>query len=213
MLHGYGGAKSSMPSSRQGWTILAAALLGTNTKPPLWTQDGFRPVIGTTVDSRVTPVPLSSKEESLLLSRWWPAREESLLKCLDTFLHGVDMQQSSSQASVLRDLSPAAKSPQAILELLADLAYPMWTLSAQPDKHSSILEALICCAFTIDQVAACLVACFLLDFLAMSGTLQLGYGFNKEVRAERTLRIAYRIPAGHLSVLFFSPLPRAPLQL
>ena len=49
VLHGYGGAKSSMPTSLpalagSGWTILAAALLGTAAKPPLWTPDGFRPV-------------------------------------------------------------------------------------------------------------------------------------------------------------------------
>ena len=82
VLHGYGGAKSSMPTSLpalavSGWTVLAAALLGTLAKPPLWTQNGFRPVIGTTVDSNMVPSPISSKEESLLLSRWWPAREAS----------------------------------------------------------------------------------------------------------------------------------------
>ena len=42
VLHGYGGAKSSMPTSLpalavSGWTVLAAALLGTKDKPPLWT--------------------------------------------------------------------------------------------------------------------------------------------------------------------------------
>ena len=39
VLHGYGGAKSSMPTSlpelaTKGWTVIAAALLGTNGKPP-----------------------------------------------------------------------------------------------------------------------------------------------------------------------------------
>ena len=68
VLHGYGGAKSSMPCSlpalaRSGWTVLAAALLGTNAKPPLWTQDGFRPVIGTTVDSRISPYPVSFRKQ------------------------------------------------------------------------------------------------------------------------------------------------------
>ena len=37
------------------------ALLGTVGKPPLWTQDGFRPVLGTTIDSRIAPGPLFSK--------------------------------------------------------------------------------------------------------------------------------------------------------
>ena len=50
VLHGYGGAKSSMPTSlpelaTKGWTVVAAALLGTH--------------------------PVSHKEESLLLSRWY----------------------------------------------------------------------------------------------------------------------------------------------
>ena len=45
VLHGYGGAKSSMPTSlpelgTKGWTVVAAALLGTQGKPPLWTQEG-----------------------------------------------------------------------------------------------------------------------------------------------------------------------------
>ena len=77
VLHGYGGAKSSMPTSlpelaTKGWTVIAAALLGTDGKPPLWTQEGCRPVIGTTIECRLTPCPVSHKEESLLLSLWWP---------------------------------------------------------------------------------------------------------------------------------------------
>ena len=122
VLHGYGGAKSSMPTSLPalagcGWTVLAAALL----KPPQWTQDGFRPVIGATIDSRVVPSPVSSKEESLLLSRWWPARETSLVRSLTTFLRGYEIKHSPSQAQVMTGLSSAATAPDAIVSLLSSM--------------------------------------------------------------------------------------------
>ena len=65
-------AKSSMPTSLpalagKGWTILPAALLGTVGKPPLWTQDGFRPVLGTTIDSRIVPGPFLQKRNPYCL--------------------------------------------------------------------------------------------------------------------------------------------------
>ena len=99
------GRKKSLPAlAGCGWTVLAAALLGTSTKPAVWTEDGFRPVIGTTIDSKVVPSPISGKEESLLLSRWWPARETSLRCEASTFLQGYEIKHSPSQAHVSRRL-------------------------------------------------------------------------------------------------------------
>ena len=145
ILHGYGGAKSSMPSSlpdlaQTGWTVLAAALLGTKSKPPLWTQNGFRPVLGTTIDCRISPCPVSYKQESLLLSRRWPAE---VLHSHNTFLKGYEPSHSPSQAHTMKGLSPTATAPAAILELLSEVGYPMWTLSPPPDKYAAIVETLV----------------------------------------------------------------------
>ena len=90
-------ATSSMPTSlselaTKGWTVIAAALLGTEGKPPLWTQEGCRPVIGTTIECRMTPCPVSHKEESLLLSMWWPARDLDTLESHKSFLKGFEPQ-------------------------------------------------------------------------------------------------------------------------
>ena len=171
VLHGYGGAKSSMPTSlpalaESGWTVLAAALLGTAAKAPLWTQNGFRPVIGTTIDSNIVPSPISCKEESLLLSRWWPAREASQTHSLTTFLQGVDVKLSPSQAQVLTGLSSAATAPDAILCLLKELEFPMWTLLPLPNRFDEVTDALTCCAFSLTIEGACLMAA-----LSMHGLL------------------------------------------
>ncbi len=163
VLHGYGGAKSSMPSSlpalaKKGWTVLAAALLGTQEKPPLWTQDGFRPVMGTTIDCRTTPCPVSYKEESLLLSRWWPERDPEVLDSLKTFLKGVEPSHSPSQARTLTGLAPTATAPAAIRELLGELGFPLWTLSPPPNRYAAVIETLVCFASVVSEEGACLVA-------------------------------------------------------
>ena len=50
---------------------MAAAMLGTAGKPPMWASVGLRPVAGTTVDFRVLPPSLSE----IMLSCWqqWDA--------------------------------------------------------------------------------------------------------------------------------------------
>ena len=175
VLHGYGGAKSSMPTSLPvlagcGWTVLAAALLGTTAKPPLWTQDGFRPVIGTTIDTKIVPSPISGKEESLLLSRWWPAREASQARCLTTFLQGYEIKHSPSQAHVLTGLSAVATAPNAILSLLKDIDFPLWTLMQSPSRFDEVTDTLICFAFSSTSEGACLMAA-----LSLHGMLPLGF--------------------------------------
>ena len=88
------------------------ALLGTVGKPPLWTQDGFRPVLGTTIDSRIAPGPLSPKEESLLLSRWWPARDETQLASWQTVLKGHDLSHSHGLVWLVSLTGPRWSSPR-----------------------------------------------------------------------------------------------------
>ena len=75
ILHGYGGAKKEMPDSlaalaKFGWIPMAAAMVGTASSPPLWTGQDWRPIFGTSVDTRILPPHLSSKESLLLLSQW-----------------------------------------------------------------------------------------------------------------------------------------------
>ena len=171
VLHGYGGAKSSMPTSlpelaTKGWTVVAAALLGTQGKPPLWTQEGFRPVIGTTIDCRITPNPVSHKEESLLLSRWWPARDPEMLESHKTFLKGIEPKHSPSHAYTLEGLAPTATAPEAILALLCDEGFPLWTLTPPPNRETAVIETLVCFATMVSTEGASTVAA-----LSMHGLL------------------------------------------
>ena len=79
-MHAYGGAKAGMERSlasiaAEGWIPMAAAMLGTAGKPPMWASVGLRPVAGTTIDFRVLPPSLSEREKLLMLSCWqqWDA--------------------------------------------------------------------------------------------------------------------------------------------
>jgi len=71
-MHAYGGAKTGMEKSRasiapEGWLPMAAAMLGTVDKPPMWASVGIRPVVGTTIDFKVLP-PILSEREKLLMA-------------------------------------------------------------------------------------------------------------------------------------------------
>ena len=75
IMHAYGGAKAGMESSLasiapEGWLPMAAAMLGTVDKPPMWASVGLRPVVGTTIDFKVLPPILSEREKLLMLSCW-----------------------------------------------------------------------------------------------------------------------------------------------
>ena len=52
-----------------GWIPMATAMVGTTSSPPLWTGQDWRPILGTSVDTRILPPHLSSKESLLLLIR------------------------------------------------------------------------------------------------------------------------------------------------
>ena len=80
IMHAYGGAKAGMARSlasiaAEGWIPMAAAMLGTAGKPPMWASVGLRPVAGTTIDFKVLPPSLSEREKLLMLSCWqqWDA--------------------------------------------------------------------------------------------------------------------------------------------
>ena len=60
----------------EGWLPIAAAMVGTQDKLPMWADLGLRPVIGTTLDIKVALAPLNDRELDLLLSCWtkWDAK-------------------------------------------------------------------------------------------------------------------------------------------
>ena len=69
------------------------AMLGTVGKPPMWASVGLRPVVGTTIDLKVQPAPLSEREKLLLLSCWrqWnPTGVQG--SALSSWLIGVDVE-------------------------------------------------------------------------------------------------------------------------
>ena len=56
----------------------------------MWTGADWRPILGTSVDSQVSPVPLTTREEQLLLSQWMRVsdRELSVFNPIHTWLGG-----------------------------------------------------------------------------------------------------------------------------
>ena len=52
-----------------GWLPMAAAMVGLSSSVPLWTGQDWRPILGTSVDTRILPPHLSSKENLVLLLR------------------------------------------------------------------------------------------------------------------------------------------------
>ena len=54
----------------QGWIPMASALVGNDTRPPLWVTNDLRVTAGTSIDITFGPHPLTEKEDLLLLSLW-----------------------------------------------------------------------------------------------------------------------------------------------
>ena len=93
-MHGYGSAKKVMKAgltslAEQGWQPLASAMVGVGKGPPLWACNDWRPTLGTSVDVRMLPVPLTSREELLLLSLWarTSLKNLSIRHAAHTWLH------------------------------------------------------------------------------------------------------------------------------
>ena len=67
ILHGYGGAKKGDTSlaglAQFGWIPMAAAMVGSASSPPLWTGQDWRPILGTSMDTRILPPSLSEKRK------------------------------------------------------------------------------------------------------------------------------------------------------
>ena len=50
-----------------GWVPMATAMVGSASSPPLWAGNDWRPILGTSVDTRILPPPLSAKKS---FSQW-----------------------------------------------------------------------------------------------------------------------------------------------
>ena len=97
IMHAYGGAKIGMAQALQsiaseGWIPLAAAMVGTVGKKPLWADLGLRPVVGTTVDIKLWPSPLKHRDVVLLLSCWKRWDHGSISEsAINTWLKNVNL--------------------------------------------------------------------------------------------------------------------------
>ena len=97
ILHGYGGAKLKMSEGLEmiagsGWRPLASAMVGAKGLQPMWSGEDWRPVVGTSIDSRLLPCPLTEREELLLLSMWLRVSRDNL-----SLFHSVNMWLSRKQ--------------------------------------------------------------------------------------------------------------------
>ena len=92
-MHAYGGAKSGMAQALQSiWIPLAAAMVGTVGRQPLWADLGLRPVVGTTMDIKLWPRPLQHRDVVLLLSCWKRWDHGSISQsAINTWLKRVNM--------------------------------------------------------------------------------------------------------------------------
>ena len=97
-----------------GWAPMAAAMVGSGSIPPMWTGQDWRPILGTSVDTRIRPPFLSTKEGLLLLSRWIRDRDELNIR------HAVNSWLSPAKVNVA--LGPDCDtSPHPLQALPADL--------------------------------------------------------------------------------------------
>ena len=94
-MHAYGGAKADMEKALasigpEGWLPMAAAMLGTEGKPPMWASVGLRPVVGTTIDQGTTHSTFRQRKATIaiLLAASRSARFRPF-----SLLVGVDVEQ------------------------------------------------------------------------------------------------------------------------
>ena len=123
----------SMPTSlaalaKFGWVPMAAAMVGSASSPPLWTGHDWRPILGTSVDTRILPPYLSEKESLLLLSQWIRLPRDDL-----HIRHVTNSWLSPDKVNVA--LGPDCDiSPHPVRELPLDLSIPYIDMLLGPQK-------------------------------------------------------------------------------
>ena len=126
ILHGYGSAKKEMALAT-GWIAMAAAMVGSASSPPLWTGQDWRPILGTSVDTRILPSHLSDKESLLLLSEWIRIPRDDL-----HIRHATNSRLSPDK---VKALGPDCDiSPHPVREVPLDLSIPYINMLLGPQK-------------------------------------------------------------------------------
>ena len=168
IMHAYGGAKVGMERSLasiapEGWVPLAAAMLGTPDKPPMWACVGFRLVAGTTIDFRVLP---PTAAPSSALSQWLVDIEVD---------YGPDGQ-----------LSPTYLKPSFNIQEAADLyqAAHLHTLEAlaEDGPYSQVISQLALRILTYEYPREAIQA---IDFLSATGHLPDKFPHDQWIEAVR----------------------------
>ena len=188
IIHAYGGAKANMENALaaiavEGWLPMAAAMLGTEDKPPMWATVGLRPVVGTTVDLKVQPAPLSEREMLLLLTcwqRWDKAGVQG--SALSKWLLGVDVTQGPD----------GYDSPTFLQQPLGDLEAGQLYQQAQLSPLEEVCEENSPCGKEIGQLVTRiftyeypLVSLQTLYFLAATGHLPSSFPAEQWTNAVR----------------------------
>ena len=174
IMHAYGGAKVGMERSLasiapEGWVPLAAAMLGTPDKPPMWACAGLRPVAGTTIDFRVLPPSLSERETLLMLSCWqqWDTTAAPS-SALSQWLVDIEVDYGPDG-----QLSPTYLKPSFNIQEAADLyqAAHLHTLEAlaEDGPYSQVIRQLALRIFTYEYPREAIQAIY---FLSATGTCQ-----------------------------------------
>ena len=71
-----------------------------------------------------------------------------------SFLKGFEPKHSPSHAYTLEGLAPTATALDAILALLKDEGFPLWTLNPPPHRMTPVIETLICFATMVSAEGA-----------------------------------------------------------
>ena len=102
-----------------GWVPMAAAMVGSASSPPLWTGQDWRPILGTSVDTRIL---------LLLLSQWIPIPRDDL-----HIRHATNSWLSPDKVKVA--LGPDCDiSPHPVREVPLDLSIPYIDMLLGPQK-------------------------------------------------------------------------------
>ena len=147
IMHAYGGAKVGMDRAlaiaTEGWIPMAAAMLGTANRPPMWASAGLRPVAGTTIDFRVLPPALSEREMLLLLSssqQWDPTSVSN--SALSQWLIDIDVDKGPDGQCSPTFLKPNFNAQQLIYTKLPTC--PHWKISRNMALIQKLSASLRC---------------------------------------------------------------------
>ena len=186
VIHAYGGAKVGMAQALrsiavEGWVPLAAAMVGTKGKKPMWADLGLRPVIGTTVDIKVMPQALEDREVDLLLSCWKKWDYKSVTQgALNQWLNEVDIEWGPEcvDSPHFRRINIDCFETVKLLEESGFGFLPEVDLQNQPTMEAVMSVGLRLCAleFTSEQLKV-------LAYLSVSGVLPESFPHSRWVMA------------------------------